>query len=129
MESDEQLYNRPDSDEAIIFRHNGQYVGIVLCDILFCEAEGNYTNVYLKRDPRLVIICKRIFLLRRILKKYNVFYQCHKSYIINLDEINSFCIENKNKMLRISDFKVPVARGTWKNILPVLLKKGLQETK
>lgn len=127
MESEVHLYDLPGPDDSICFRHNGQYVRIILCKILFCEAEGNYTNVYLKGDPNLVITCKRLIFFRWKLRKYNVFQLCHKSYIINLDEVNSICNESKKKILKISEYSIPVARRKWNELLPLLSIKGLKE--
>lgn len=127
MKSNGKLYNRPDPYAVIYFRHNSLHLSIVLGNILFCEAEGNYTNVYLKGEKRLLVVCKRLYFFRRKFKNYNVFYRCHKSYIINLDEVRSFCTENKKKILKISDYSIPVSRGKLNELSQLLTEKGLKE--
>lgn len=128
MGKDDLTENRPDPEDEINFRHNGQYRRIRASDILFCESDGNYTSVFLERPEKLSVICKRLCFFKRKLKKYKHFYQCHKSYIVNLDQIIGYSIQNNKKRVIISDYTVPVSRKNWKEILPLLVKKGVTET-
>jgi DNA-binding LytR/AlgR family response regulator len=124
MLKDELRNNRFTGGEVIRIRHYGHKIIILINNILFCEAEGNYTNVYCKGDPRLVVICRRLSFFKRKLRNFNNFLQCHRAYIINIDGTDCFCSENNTLM--ISGYKVPVSRRKWNEIVLVLLGKGLK---
>lgn len=49
----------------------------------------------------------------------NLFYRCHRSYIINISKIQSI---SKNQVDMINDDKIPIARGKWEEVNKMFLK-------
>ena len=56
--------------------------------IMFCKADGSYTNVYLINDKSF-IISQRIKIINELLAT-SIFVRCHKSYIVNINYIIDF---------------------------------------
>lgn len=57
--------------------------GVESNNIIYCEADNNYTNIYLTENRKfLATVC-----LKEIeeLLSLNNFFRCHKSFLVNLD--------------------------------------------
>ncbi len=79
-------------------------------DILYCEAMGSYTNVYL-HDGKKMVASKLLGEFESQLSNYK-FYRIHHSYLINLSHIKEFqrhdggyVIMENNKQLEVSQRK------------------------
>ena len=81
--------------------------------IMFCKAEGNYTSFVLK--DRKVISYQSLKETIKYLPE-GVFFRCHNSYIVNLNEITEFNLRKNTLTLR-TNVTVPVS---------LRRKKGLQ---
>jgi len=57
-------------------------------DIVYCEADNNYTTLFLKNKNK-ILVSKTIKLLEIDLKQ-PYFYRVHRSYIINLSYVDSY---------------------------------------
>jgi two-component system, LytTR family, response regulator len=57
-------------------------------DILYCEAEGNYTKIHLLKGQSL-LICKTLKEYDLILSKFN-FFRIHHGFLVNLNEVNNY---------------------------------------
>jgi len=75
-------------------------------DIIFIKAYENYSRIYLTQNR--VYTSTQSFGKYLALLEHHNFYQCHKSYVINLDRIVRY---HKNGEIEMPDeIKVPVAR-------------------
>ena len=79
-------------------------------DILYCEATGSYTNVYMN-DGKKMVASKLLGEFESQLRNYK-FYRIHHSYLINLNRIKEFqrhdggyVIMENNKQLEVSQRK------------------------
>lgn len=74
-------------NEAVFFKQNHKYVKVNLADILYLEADGNYTNV-ITADKQHVIR----YTLNTLLEKLDQpgFVRIHRSYAINFEHIGTF---------------------------------------
>ena len=76
-------------------------------DILYCEAEGNYTTLQLKNGNRI--------LTSRLLKEYEemfeggAFFRVHKSFLINLTVIERFEKGDGGFVVLTGGYRIPVA--------------------
>ncbi len=61
---------------------------VELSDILYCEANGSYTNFYL-RDGRKTVVSKHLKEYEILLSDYT-FMRVHNSYLINLREVQRY---------------------------------------
>ena len=57
-------------------------------DILYCKADVNYTEIFLA-DRTKVLVTKTLGVVETILN-YPFFFRCHKSYLVNLNHIDTF---------------------------------------
>lgn len=73
--------------------------------ILFCKAEGNYTCFVLK--DKKVISYQSLEQTIKYLPEV-LFFRCHNSYIVNLNEITEFDLR-KNILLLRNNVIVPVS--------------------
>lgn len=61
---------------------------IVINDILYCEAENTYTNIFLKDGKK--ILASRPLLDYETLLQDNLFFRVHKSFLINLKHVKEY---------------------------------------
>ncbi|RPA70334.1 DNA-binding response regulator [Cyclobacteriaceae bacterium YHN15] len=93
----------------ITIKDKGFTVPISTQDILFFQADGLYTKIQTKTKS---------YVVRDILKdlidsiRSSRFIRVHKSYVINVKEIDSF----NSKEIHIQDFVIPLRRGFYKEI-------------
>lgn len=76
-------------------------------DIIMCEANGSYTNVYLK-DNRNILVSKHLKEYETLLAEEN-FMRVHNSFLINLNEVRhyvksdgGYILMNDNRQVSIS---------------------------
>lgn len=74
-------------NDAVFFKQNYKYVKVNLADILYLEADGNYTNVH-AGDTMHVIR----YTLNTLLEKLDQpgFVRVHRSYAVNFQHITTF---------------------------------------
>ncbi len=96
--------------DSMFIRTNGMLVKLKLADIIYFEADANYTNVYTK---------DRKFVIRSILKELeakldpNRFARIHKSFLINLEEIDSI----QSESVHIAGKEIPISRNQYSWLL------------
>jgi len=77
-------------------------------EIVYLEAEGAYTNVYMK-DGKQVFVSKRLKYFEDLLQSWKSFYRSHRSFIININCIKELN-RNENYLLLDNLKKIPIAR-------------------
>jgi two-component system LytT family response regulator len=107
-------YGSPDQQDFIQLTSDRETKIIRKSDIVFCEAEGSYTKFYLINRSKPLISSKN-------LKNYlsltqNRFFKVNRSFIVNIDYIDSISSE------RIVEFKKEVPFDTYISVA----KKELQ---
>jgi|SRR5690606_5888411 len=85
---------------------------IKLEDILYCKADDNYCEIYLKNDKTKHILSKTLGELEKKLPQH-LFQRVHRSFIVNMSHI--FCFEKDKNLLVINQtneteiHKIPVS--------------------
>ena len=83
-------------------------------DILFIKAEGNYLEIYLnKGDKHLIRSTVKNFM--QFLSEFS-FFQCHKSYIINLENIDVVSYT----FVKIREQEIPLSKNKKDELLSVM---------
>lgn len=108
----------------IMAKRNGRYIKIASERILFCKAEGNYTKIYLKNFAP-VVLCKGLSYYESLLKKQQSFLRCHKTYLINIREIE--CFSSKKRTIQIVDHIIPISRRKSIDLFRVFIDKGIRD--
>ena len=84
-----------------------------LCEkeILYCQAEGNYTHIYLKGAVKNKITVAKS--LNRVLESLHseFFARIHNSYVINLLHVISYRNGDKNLVVMVDGENLPVSRA------------------
>ncbi len=73
-------------------------------DILYCEADGNYTRLYL-RGGGVTVVCKSIKHLETALENDLSIYRIHHSYLINLENLMKY-FKGDGGRVKMSDGKL-----------------------
>lgn len=77
------------------------YQFLDVSEIVYCEADGNYTKVFTKQEGN--------FLSTKTLKEFEEtldgqqFFRCHKSWVINLNFIKKYSRSEGNRVQMIND--------------------------
>lgn len=96
--------------DSLFIRTNGMLVKLKLQDITYLEADANYTQVHTK---------DRKFVIRSTLKELEVkldanrFVRVHKSFLINLEEIEGIQAES----VHIAGKEIPISRNQYSWLL------------
>jgi two-component system LytT family response regulator len=110
------------------FRHsrlaipsNDGLVFIVVGEILYCEASGNYTNIYMDDN--------RKFVVSRTLKEYEDlleeqdFFRIHNSHLINLNAIKKYIRGEGGQVVMKNDKTLDVSKMKKKGFLDKIKMK------
>ncbi|WP_317047760.1 LytR/AlgR family response regulator transcription factor [Pleomorphovibrio marinus] len=103
--------------DAIFIRDKGCLSKVKFMDIIYLKGDGNYTTLVTR---------KKSYSLRNILKEFeellpsDLFIRIHKSYIINVNEINTI----SPKEITVLEEKVPVGRTYYQNLINGIQKLG-----
>ena len=88
-------------------------------NIIYCQADGNYTNLYLKDKDKALVISKQIGYIEQSLFSYG-FVRPHNSYLINLDYVDSFVKTNGGSLRLNNKIEVPISRNKKEEIKKLL---------
>jgi DNA-binding LytR/AlgR family response regulator len=103
--------------DAVFVRHEGNLVKVKYDDILWLKGDGNYTTLVTRNS---------VFSVRNILKDFetvlpaNRFMRIHKSYIVQISEINSI----NTREIKVGSDLVPVGRTYYHDLLNGIQKLG-----
>lgn len=88
-------------------------------DILYFEADGMYTNVYLKgKEPQL--ICKPLKHFALQLETKSVFYKPHRSYLINLKYLKELSKKDGYYLVMENNKSIPLAKEKKEEFLALI---------
>ena len=81
-------------------------------EIMYCESDGNYCNVFLENGQKLFLTQ----ILKNIEEKLpkSIFYRVHNSFVVNLNKVREYQ-KNEGFLVLNNGIKIPVSR-TKKNL-------------
>jgi len=85
---------------------NDGYVFVNSTDIVYCEADLKYTNIYTTKNER-IVSSKNLGEFEELLSA-PLFFRCHKSSIINLNFVKKF-LKTDNQVLMSNDKLIDVS--------------------
>jgi two-component system LytT family response regulator len=88
-------------------------------EILYCQADGNYTRIYLKKKEKPIVISKQIGFLEQTLASYG-FIRPHNSFLTNLNYVESFVKANGGSLRLFNGVEIPIARNRKEEIKSLL---------
>ncbi|WP_221392857.1 LytTR family DNA-binding domain-containing protein [Dyadobacter sp. NIV53] len=101
--------------DRIALPHNGGLSFIELSQIVYCEADSNYTRFYLSNGEQ-YMISKTLGDVQEVLEVRN-FVRVHRQYIVNLSHINKLVKGEGTYLLLSNGATIPVARQQKERLL------------
>lgn len=105
---DQNLYKK------IKLTYDGKVVFFHPNDVIYCEGDGNYCNIFFVKGKK-VLLTKKLKQVEDLLPEPH-FYRVHNSYIVNLDKIKAF-IRNEGILIMENNVNIPVSRNKRSNII------------
>ncbi|MDF1698823.1 MAG: LytTR family transcriptional regulator DNA-binding domain-containing protein [Saprospiraceae bacterium] len=99
-------------DDRLFIRHQNQMVKVLLSEILFVEADRNYSKIHTEKQVYLLSVTLRI--IESQLPTDN-FIRVHRSYVVNLQKIDA--ISEYREYLTINSEQIPIARRTKEEVI------------
>jgi len=104
---------KTDETKLIVQKTKQQIKVINPQNVVYIEAQNQYTKWYLKNDS-FVLVRKPLFSFLDILP--NHFYQIHRSYIVNLKSVTA-CDRGRRGFVELNAIKLPVSDRRKKDLL------------
>lgn len=93
---------------------------IEVADIILIEAEGAYSNLFLKNGSK-ILVSKRLKFFEELLQNRNFIYRPHRSFLVNLNYIKKY-IKGDGAIIMDNTFTVAISRDK-KSEFETLLKE------
>jgi DNA-binding LytR/AlgR family response regulator len=90
-------------------------------DILYCKADGRYTQIFLGKDKS--ILTSRLLKDIESALSGKTFCRIHHSYLINLNHIIG--IRNHRKLILKNNIEIPIAKRRSKNLFSSIRKLNI----
>lgn len=68
---------------------NEGYELVPVNEIIYCEADDNYTHLRLN-DKRKITVCRSLKEVEELLESFSYFVRVHHSYLVNLNEVTKY---------------------------------------
>jgi hypothetical protein len=108
----------------IVSENVKDFIEINLQDFICVQSEGNYVLVYYYqgRNVKRQFIRNSLTTIEGQLKGFDTVKRCHRSYIVNFEQVKRFSGNARNYSLHIDqlDFAIPVSRNFPKEIIESL---------
>ena len=108
---------------SIIFygKNNNEFVKTKLTNIIYIQSVGHYIQFYLKskNEVKVKIIRNSFSSIIKKADNYNSLFQCHRSYIVNLNMITKIEGNSQKAVLILNNDeinKIPISRENYKNL-------------
>ncbi len=105
---------RKANKDSIFLKHRRQYFKIILHDLLWLEADGNYSTLFTQTD-KIVQTTPLGHLVEKL--NYPSLVRTHRSYVVNIDHVKRF----EEHRLFINDTEIPISRAHRAELLGRLL--------
>jgi two-component system LytT family response regulator len=99
---------KPDHMKDFVLISNMKYSEVIsLTDIVFIQADGSYSKVFL--NSKKTISCSKNLSFFETVIKSDSFIRIHKSYLVNLDYLNKI-FNNEDKISLVNNVEIPMSR-------------------
>jgi len=95
-------------------------------NIMYCEADQNYTKIYLLND-RYILVSKTLKLVEELLPN-EVFFRIHKSYLLNLNYVEKYSRTDGHKVILDNGMQLDVAGRRIDEFVSALTKKSFNQS-
>ena len=101
---------------VLFLKKNNHYLRVPLKEILFIQADGNYSTIYTASHK---------FIYSVVLKKVqdqlpsSIFLRTHRSYLVNINSVTGF----EGNILFVGTHKIPVSKSLRDGIFKLFFKR------
>lgn len=95
--------------QRIAIPYKTDYAIINIDDILCIEADRMYSIIYTSNQKKYVV-AKKLSYYQKLLCVDNEFTRVHRSWIVNLDQVDMYSKKEKEVKLK-TDFKIPISKS------------------
>ncbi|MEO8862380.1 MAG: LytTR family DNA-binding domain-containing protein [Ginsengibacter sp.] len=82
---------------------------IPAADVVYFEADDNYTHIFLKNKNK-IVACRTLKKIEEQIQDYNIFVRVHKSYMVNLNEVVRYVRGEGGYLVMSDNSSVSVSR-------------------
>jgi DNA-binding LytR/AlgR family response regulator len=102
-------------NDSLFLKKDHHFERVIINEIQFLEAEGNYTTIHTKAGHFLYSV-----VLKNIEAKFpsDRFLRVHRSYVVNVSSIDGF----EGNLLHIGSYKVPVSKSYKEEVFKLFKK-------
>jgi len=93
--------------KLVQFPVNGKILFAKIEDIIYCESDGNYTNIFMEQN-RSLYVSKKLKGIEQLLPD-STFYRVHNSFIINMSKVTEYA-KSEGYVLLSNQKSIPVSR-------------------
>lgn len=97
-----------DEVRKIAFPMGDGLLFVEVTDIVFMEADGAYTNVYLRNGSK-VLVSKKLKFFEEILSNRKIFFRSHRSHLINVNFIKKY-LRGESAILMDNNSSIQLSR-------------------
>jgi two-component system LytT family response regulator len=108
---------------SLLFKTHTGYIKILICNILYCKSDGNYT-IIVQEGGAAYTICRTLKTIELELKKFD-FIRCHSKWLICGSKVKSFC--SRSRTIIFPGINIPISRRKFDNICITLLSKDISD--
>lgn len=116
----ENLKDLSKADKKIVLRDSSNLFFVKIRDIIFCKAEGSYTEFYIEGNQK-IVTSSMLKEYESMLETYG-FLRTHHSYLVNLNKIERFDKSDGGSLLMSNKKSVPVSQRKKDQVLEILSK-------
>lgn len=102
-------------NEFIDIAYNGYRKKIKLADILYIQADNNYSVFYLENQKKYTV-AKTLKSFDEELSEY-FFFRCHQSFFVNLRKIEA--IKLRRNIILLGEYEIPISRRNKVHLLEI----------
>jgi DNA-binding LytR/AlgR family response regulator len=94
-------------------------------NILLIQATDGYAQVLTKTYCKSILVPCTLTKICLKLRNHNNLIKCHKSFVVNISHVSSFC--SKKKVIRIGGYVIPISRRKAMSVYKVLLDNEIPD--
>lgn len=99
----------PNIDEETIYINSRNQIQIIkLSDVIYIQADGNYSRFKLKQGKD-ILVCQQLKVMEKYLIGFD-FIRCHRSYLIRLSMVKKIVKHKLNYTILIDKEVIPISR-------------------
>lgn len=88
-------------------------------DIIFLQAEGSYTKIFLSNNKNL-LVSKKLKYFEQLLNNSPSLFRIHRSYIVNLNAVNKLIKSNGGTVVMKDETELPISNHKFEEFLKLL---------